>query len=216
METVKANICEVLYHNWKFNENYWCLSFELRNKYELWNSNWTLHYVILLKVPSEYISGNGADIISKDVEKSLIDTWYENLYSVEGSNSDSHDSESDLIYLKQTNKIFKYTVFCINLKNLEVRCLWVFKFAYQRKINWYTWQQILMLVNFLLRYLRLRKKCLILSVTIRKLVRSYMTWSFIWTIMKLKNSKNFIKEKAVNGNTCFLTDIINELLLLHY
>lgn len=75
METVKANTCEVLYHNWKFNKNYWCLSFELRNKYELWNSNWTLDYVILLKVPSEYVSGNGADIISKDVEKSLIDTW---------------------------------------------------------------------------------------------------------------------------------------------
>lgn len=115
METVKANTCEVLYHNWKFNKNYWCLSFELRNKYELWNSNWTLDYVILLKVPSEYVSGNGADIISKDVEKSLIDTQYENLYSVEGSNSDSDDSESDLIYLKQINKMFKYTVFCINL-----------------------------------------------------------------------------------------------------
>ena len=68
-----------------------------------------------MKVPSEYVSGNGADIISKDVEKSLIDTQYENLYSVEGSNSDSDDSESDLIYLKQINKMFKYTVFCINL-----------------------------------------------------------------------------------------------------
>ena len=38
-KTVKANTLEVLYHNRKFNKNYWstCLPFELRNKYESGN-----------------------------------------------------------------------------------------------------------------------------------------------------------------------------------
>ena len=85
METVKVNTHEVLYHNRKFSKNYWstCLPFELRSKYESRNGNFTLDYVILLKVPNEYFSSNSVDIISENMEKSLIDTWYKNDYSVE-------------------------------------------------------------------------------------------------------------------------------------
>ena len=92
METVKVNTREVLYHNEKFNNSYWstCLPFELRNKHESRNGNFTLDCVILLKVPNEYFSSNGVDIISEDMEKSLIYAWYKNDYSVEEeSSSDS-------------------------------------------------------------------------------------------------------------------------------
>ena len=120
----------------------------------------------------------------------------------------------NFLFTVSVNKMYKYNVFSSScLTNWNVPYISAVKFTYQGKINWYSWQKILMLLICLLRYLRLQEKCLIPFVTIRKVVISYTTRSFIWTIMKIKNS---IKEKAINRTTCFLIDIISELLLLHY
>ena len=156
--------------------------------------------------------------LGKDIEKSFIDILYKNVYYIKESSSESDDSESNWIFYLQfalISKIYKYTMFCIKLSDEVKRTISPSIQVYlSRKNKLVHLKTVLMLVICLLQYLRLQIKFLILS-TIRKLVRSYAPQSFIWTIMKLKNS-NFIKKKTISGTTCFLIDIINELLLLHY